>query len=157
MPYFDITPLSWQGILVALFCGGIVGAERQFWGKPAGIRTCTLVCLGTYTFIILGSFAENGVADSTRVLGQVITGIGFLGAGVILSRDGILHGVTSAATIWMLAAIGCMIGFGNFHTAILLAVMTVIILVGIDFIEKKFSFFRKGVHETKDTDPKISD
>jgi putative Mg2+ transporter-C (MgtC) family protein len=78
----------------------------------------------------------------TRVLGQVVTGIGFLGAGVILARGGRVKGVTSAAVIWTLAGIGSLIGFGLFAAAIALTVVTVIILTAIEYLELNFRWFR---------------
>src|SRR5688500_4008597 len=87
----------WVPVLAAIACGGIIGLERQLRGKPAGIRTCTLICLGTHFFVLLGSTFASEDADPTRVLAQVVSGIGFLGAGVILTREGLLVGVTSAA------------------------------------------------------------
>ena len=80
MDYFD--PLGrhfWTVVGVAIACGGIVGLERQFRGKPAGVRTSILVCLGTSVFIHLGTAVSGPGTDPTRVLGQLVTGIGFLG------------------------------------------------------------------------------
>ena len=141
----------WVRIGTAFFCGGIIGLERQVRGKPAGIRTSVLICLGTCVFIMLsGAFVEPG-ADPTRVLGQVVTGIGFLGAGVILTREGAVLGVTSAATIWMLAAIGAAIGFGWIEAALSLAGVTVGILIGVELLEASFVTLRRGVHAWRGT------
>src|SRR5208337_4287 len=123
-----LTSQFWIAIGVAVLCGGIVGFERQMRGKPAGIRTNILICLGTTIFVKLSTLYSGQNADMTRVLGQVVTGIGFLGAGVILARGGHVQGVTSAAVIWTLAGIGSMIGFGRLTAAIALTVVTVIIL-----------------------------
>lgn len=141
----------WVRIGTAFFCGGLIGLERQVRGKPAGIRTSVLICLGTCVFIMLsGAFVEPG-ADPTRVLGQVVTGIGFLGAGVILTREGAVLGVTSAATIWMLAAIGAAIGFGWIQSALALAAVTVGILIGVELLEASFVTLRRGVHAWRGT------
>lgn len=108
----DLTTLQfWGAIGIAVFCGTIIGLERQWRGKPAGIRTSILICLGTTLFIRLSVVHSGEYADPTRVLGQVVTGIGFLGAGVIFARGGTVVGITSAAVIWILASIGAMIGF----------------------------------------------
>lgn len=136
----------WTKVAVALFCGGIVGVERQLRGKPAGMRTSCLICLGTMMFVHLGSALAGTGADPTRVLGQVVTGIGFLGAGVIMTRDGLLTGVTSAAVVWVLAAVGSAAGIGKFAEAISMSVMTVSILVGVERLERAFSALRRGVH-----------
>lgn len=141
----DITSTTfWIAILVAIICGGIVGLERQISGKPAGIRTSILICLGTSIFITLGVVHSEGNFDSTRVLGQVVTGIGFLGAGVIIAHGGIVRGITSAAVIWILAGIGSIIGFGHFKEAIILSLLTVLLLTGNRFLESKVSFLRKS-------------
>ena len=141
----NIDPLDLWGLVTAVCCGAAIGLERQWSGKPAGIRTSILVCLGAYTFIALTRFYQP--LEDARVLGQVVTGVGFLGAGVMLTKDGLVHGVTSAAVIWILAAIGAVIGFGNNMTAIALAVITLGVLIIINFLEKAFSRLKSGVHE----------
>lgn len=147
MDYFD--PLArtfWATVGVAILCGGIVGFERQLRGKPAGVRTSILVCLGTSVFIHLGSALSGVGSDPTRVLGQLVTGIGFLGAGVMFSREGVVSGVTTAAVIWMLAAIGAAIGLGRFVGAMALAVVTVGVLVGVELLESSVRRLTRGVH-----------
>jgi putative Mg2+ transporter-C (MgtC) family protein len=138
----------WLRIAVAVLCGGLIGLERQLRGKPAGIRTSMLVCLGTALFVRLGiemQVAGPGV-DPTRVLGQVVTGIGFLGAGVILTREGIVIGVTSAAVIWMLAGIGAAIGLDRHAEAVAITLVVVLVLVGVQLLEHAFRALRRGVH-----------
>jgi putative Mg2+ transporter-C (MgtC) family protein len=137
-----LTSQFWIAIGVAVLCGGGVGFERQMRGKPAGIRTNILICLGTAIFVKLSTLYSGQNTDMTRVLGQVVTGIGFLGAGVILARGGRVKGVTSAAVIWTLAGIGSLIGFGLFAAAIALTVVTVIILTVIEYLELNFRWFR---------------
>ncbi|MBU0673552.1 MAG: MgtC/SapB family protein [Proteobacteria bacterium] len=135
----------WKNILLTLFCGGMVGLERQLRGKPAGIRTSILICLGTQTFVLL-SVNMAGNIDPTRVLGQVVTGIGFIGAGVIMSKEGLVKGVTSAAIIWVLAGIGAAIGLGQSAIALSLTLVTVSVLVGVELLENTFRKLRQGVH-----------
>ena len=147
--WFDISPLSWHGIAATLAAGSIVGLERQLRGKPAGIRTSILITLGTYLFVALSAPLNNSGTDPSRIIGQVATGIGFLGAGVMLTRDGIVVGVTSAATIWVLAAIGVAIGLGHFQTGIWLSVLVVFVLTGVDMLENASSLLRRGVHRTQ--------
>jgi putative Mg2+ transporter-C (MgtC) family protein len=129
-----------------LLCGGIVGLERQLRGKPAGIRTSSLICLGTALFVYLGVGMTGGQGDPARVLGQVVAGIGFLGAGVIMTRNGLLTGVTSAAVIWLLAAVGSAIGLGRYGAALAMAVVSVAVLVGVEQLEHGFAALRRGVH-----------
>lgn len=117
-------------IFVACLCGTIFGLERQLRGKPFGIRACMLICMGTALFVYLGSEVLSVGADSTRVVGQVVTGVGFLGAGAILQRGDLVIGITSAATIWLIAAVGSAIGTGHFGygvTTTLIAVFAITI------------------------------
>ncbi|WP_215398556.1 MgtC/SapB family protein [Rheinheimera oceanensis] len=145
---FDISPFAWTELGTALLCGFIIGLERQLRGKPAGIRTSILIVMGTYVFIAASMSVNSSMTDPSRIIGQVITGVGFLGAGVMLARDGMVLGVTSAATIWVLAAIGVCIGIGQDLVAIKLSVLVVIVLVGIDILENSSSAMRRGVHRT---------
>jgi len=142
----DVTPYSWTAIGTAAFCGAIIGAERQLRGKPVGIRTSVLIILGTYLFLASAFMLHGDVIDHSRVVGQIITGIGFLGAGVMLAKDGAVVGVTSAATIWVLASIGVMIATNNQGAAIKLSVLVVGILYGVDVLEAQFKSLSKGVH-----------
>ncbi len=142
----------WMRVGMALLCGGIVGLERQLRGKPAGMRTSSLICMGTMMFVYLGIGFTGHDADPTRVLGQVVTGIGFLGAGVIMTRDGLVVGVTSAAVVWVLAAVGSAIGVGRFGAATAISVVTVSVLVGVERLEHAFSSLRRGVHAEEEGD-----
>ncbi len=125
----------WIRIGLAVLCGGAIGLERQLRGKVAGIRTSVLICLGTSMFVTLGAALAGEHADPTRVLGQVVTGIGFLGAGVILAREGRILGVTTAAVIWILAAVGALIGSGYAAAALLITLLTLGVLVGVERLE----------------------
>jgi len=148
MGLFDITPLSWPGLLAVFTSGLIIGLERQFSGKAVGIRTSVLICLGTYVFVRLGEVVHYGPGqDPTRVLSMVITGVGFLGAGVMFSREGSIIGVTSAATIWVLAAIGATIGVGYLLAGVKISLVSVFILVGITQAEVQIKALQRGVHQ----------
>jgi len=150
----SIAPFDWPAVGTSLLCGTIIGMERQLRGKPVGIRTSSLITLGTYIFVaaslaISASLAgpEKVVTDPSRIIGQVITGIGFLGAGVMLARDGVVLGVTSAATIWALAAIGVCIAIGYNLVAIKLSLVVIGVLVGVDLLEDYSQAFTRGVHK----------
>lgn len=145
--FFSIEPLSWYGLAAAISSGVIIGFERQMLGKPVGVRTASLISLGTYLFVAMSQAIMVSNIDPTRVIGQIITGIGFLGAGVMFNKDGLVVGVTSAAAIWVLAAIGVVIGTGHYLIGIKLAILSVILLVGIDLFEGGFKFMQRGVHE----------
>lgn len=142
----SIAPFDWASILTALFCGAIIGVERQLKGKPIGIRTSSLILLGTYIFVVSAASVTNGTTDPSRVIGQVVTGVGFLGAGVMMSRDGMVMGVTSAATIWALAAIGVTNAVVGHFTAIKLSFVVLLILFGVDLLENYSSMLTRGVH-----------
>lgn len=130
--------LFWKHVGTACLCGGAIGLERQLRGKVAGMRTSILICLGTSFFVSLGVSLSPPPLDPTRVLGQVVTGIGFLGAGVILARGDRIVGVTTAAVIWVLAAIGALIGAGRLQAAMIGSLLAILILVGVEGIEKVF-------------------
>ncbi|MFL5472952.1 MAG: MgtC/SapB family protein [Gemmatimonadales bacterium] len=151
VPAFDpLDPRSaefWLRIGTSVLCGGIVGLERQLRGKPAGIRTSILICMGTQLFVSLGSSFVGERVDPTRVLAQVVTGIGFVGGGVILAREGAIIGVTSAAVIWVLAALGSLIGLGHLLASIVLTLVTVGLLIGVELLESVFRRLREGATE----------
>lgn len=145
-PWISVEPLSWTALFACLIAGGIVGLERQWQGKPIGIRTSVLIVVGTYIFVAVGLVVVNPTTDPTRIIGQVITGIGFLGAGVMLNRDGMVVGATSAASIWVLAAIGVVIGTGFPFLGVKLAIIAVAILVGINALEERCEWLQRGMH-----------
>ena len=150
MTFLDLIaldPYNWKSILAAILCGAIVGTERQLRGRPVGIRTSILLVVSIYIFVTsyIGMVGET--SDSARIIGQIVTGVGFLGAGVMLSKDGMVIGITSAATIWALAAIGVCLAIGNPFVAIKLAVLVVGILVGVDLLENLVANLTRGVHE----------
>ena len=147
LEYFD--PLArpfWTTIGMAVLCGAIIGLERQMRGKPAGVRTSILICISTSVFIHLGAAAAAPHTDPARVLGQLVTGVGFLGAGVILAREGVVTGVTTAAVIWVLAATGAAIGLGHHRGALALAVVTVAVLTGAELLEASVRVLGRGIY-----------
>jgi putative Mg2+ transporter-C (MgtC) family protein len=124
---------AWLQLIAAIFLGGLLGWERQSGGKPAGLRTHILVSLGAATFTMVASYLTNSNApplsgDPTRVIQGVITGIGFLGAGVIIHEQGGVHGLTTAASIWIAGALGAACGAGALWLAALTAVHALVVL-----------------------------
>ncbi|MGD9152513.1 MAG: MgtC/SapB family protein [Gammaproteobacteria bacterium] len=120
-------------ILVAFVIGAIIGLERDFHGSPAGVRTYAAVCLGACVFGLISTHAQGAhyyqsVADPTRIAAQIVTGIGFLGAGVIFRTGVTTVGLTTAATIWATAAVGLSIAFRLYSVAIFAAVLIVVTL-----------------------------
>jgi putative Mg2+ transporter-C (MgtC) family protein len=129
----------------------IIGLERQLRGKPLDVRSGVLICLGTDVFIRLGLSHATGNVDQTRVLGQVVTGIGFLGAGVMLTRGHYVVGLTTASVIWVLAAIGATIGFGNYAGAIALTLVALAVLTILELLESRLASLRRGPHAKNST------
>ncbi|QDT35442.1 MgtC/SapB family protein [Thalassoglobus polymorphus] len=140
----------WIEIGVSVLCGSIVGIERELNRKPIGVRTCVLVCLGTALFVRVGSLVSTENSDPTRIIGQIVSGIGFLGGGVILARGEVVTGVTTASIVWLLAAIGTMVGASQFAAAIVVSVVAVLTLLGIDGLESAITRLRE--HRRKDKD-----
>lgn len=104
-------------LLAALLGGLLIGMEREWQKKPAGIRTNTLVSIGAALFVLLSyqiAYLHDNGTDVTRIIGQVVTGIGFIGAGIIFKQGSDVYGLTTAATVWCSAAIGSMAGAGFF-------------------------------------------
>ncbi len=146
--WLNIEPFNWWSIIACSVNGTLIGLERQLRGKPVGIRTAILIISGTYLFMAMAVSLSPNTLDQARVLGQIITGVGFLGAGVMMTMDGKIHGVTSAAVIWVLAALGLMIGLGHEKQSVIFTVLTLAVLLGVDQIEKSFQSLRRGVHQT---------
>ena len=138
-------------MLVSVLCGGVIGLERQLRGKPLDVRSGVLICMGTHVFIRLGLMHAAGNSDPTRVLGQVVTGIGFLGAGVMLTRGQHVVGLTTASVIWVLAAIGASIGFGNYGGAIALTLVALAVLNLLEVVENRLASMRRGPHGKNDS------
>lgn len=126
-------------IVVASFAGAIVGLERQWSNKSAGLRTNTLVALGASIFVLLSTLTTAESGDPSRVLGQVVTGIGFLGAGVIFRQGFNVQGLTTAATLWCSAAIGALAGFGYFIFAIICSILVITINLSFIFSDRWIS------------------
>lgn len=99
-------------LLIAVVLGALIGFERERAGKPAGVRTHGMVSLGAALFTVVSLHGFGGVGDPGRVAAQVVTGIGFLGAGAIINQQGSVHGLTTAASLWVTAAIGVAVGVG---------------------------------------------
>jgi putative Mg2+ transporter-C (MgtC) family protein len=131
-------------IVIAIICGGIIGFERELKDKPAGLRTNILVSTGSCLFVIFAlKVADMFSEDSGRIIGPIITGIGFLGAGTIIQARGSVRGLTSAATIWVVAGVGMCSGLGLFYLALLVSFVVVFILLFLGRVEYSFSEFWK--------------
>jgi putative Mg2+ transporter-C (MgtC) family protein len=119
---------AWR-LLLAAGLGAAIGLEREYRQKPAGLRTNILIALGSALFTIVSSLIGHDVGTPDRISAQIVTGIGFIGGGAILRSGTTIHGMTTAATIWVNAAIGMAAGAGEYTTALSATVVTLIVLV----------------------------
>jgi putative Mg2+ transporter-C (MgtC) family protein len=127
-------------LTVAALLGAVIGVERDLRRRPAGIRTSLFVSLGAALFTLLsGVIAQQfGDSGSTRIASNIVQGIGFLGAGAILRESGSIVGMTTAATIWVEAAIGMAVGAGLYAVAGFSTVLVLIALVALGWCEERF-------------------
>lgn len=141
-------------LAVSLLCGILLGMERELKGKPAGLRTIALITVGATIFMIVSDLialvTEGPTSitrvDPSRIASQVVTGIGFLGAGAIIQARGAIHGLTTAATIWVAASIGLCVGVG--FPLLGIAVTVLVLLVLIALIPVRAWLSRRGEEET---------
>ena len=132
-------------VLSALLLGFAIGLEREMTNKYAGLRTNILVCIGACIFTIISIYGfpevlvsgdEFGTRDTARVAAQVVTGIGFIGGGTVLRHGATVFGLTTAATLWVSAAIGMACGAGMYAVAIVATILSILVLVSVRFFEK---------------------
>ncbi|TNE88905.1 MAG: MgtC/SapB family protein [Deltaproteobacteria bacterium] len=121
-------------LAAAVLCGSMIGYDRAR-RSPAGVKTCVFVCLGATLYMHTGAVLVEGAGDPGRMAGQIATGIGFLGAGTILREGGGVHGLTTAATIWFLGAVGVLIGSGFPISAMLISAIAVVLLKTLTHFE----------------------
>ncbi len=121
-------------LLVALVAGAIIGAEREYKSKAIGFRTIILITLGSCLFTVL-SVRIGANRDQTRIAANIITGIGFLGAGAIFKEGSTIKGATTAATIWISAAIGMSIGVGQYQFALATVIISIIVLWSFTWVQ----------------------
>lgn len=127
-------------ILISLVAGAILGVEREYKRKPAGMRTMTLICVSSTVFTILS--AEMGFPGSPdRIASNILTGVGFIGAGVIFKGDFTIDGITTAASIWIAAALGMAIGMSQYWLAAAALASALVILILMEYTEKWISSF----------------
>jgi putative Mg2+ transporter-C (MgtC) family protein len=136
-------------LALAVLMGGAVGLEREISGKPAGLRTNILICLGSALLMDvstrIGLVDGVRVGDPARLAAQVVSGIGFLGAGTIMQARGAVVGLTTAATIWVVAAIGLTVGAGSYIEALGATVLVTLVLAGLGNVEKRLLARRRVV------------
>jgi putative Mg2+ transporter-C (MgtC) family protein len=121
-------------LVVALLLGGVIGWERELGRMPAGFRTHALVSLGSAIFTVISAYAFTGPgSDPTRIAAQIVSGIGFLGGGAILHYGGTVRGLTTAASLWSVAAVGMAAGAGLYVVA---AIGAVLVIIGLEVFQR---------------------
>ena len=137
-------------LLLAAGLGAAIGLEREYRQKPAGLRTNILIALGSALFMIVSMAVGGGGGTPDRIAAQVVTGIGFLGGGAILRSGTTVHGMTTAATIWVNAAIGMAAGAGEYALAAGSTIITVIVLAVLPPVERYFARRRASAQGPKE-------
>ena len=145
--YFLLDIHFLEALIISLIGGFVIGAERELTNKWAGLRTHILVCLGACVFTLLSLYGfpphanpvgGASVGDPARIAAQIVTGIGFIGGGTVLRQGLTIQGLTTAATLWISAAIGMAAGCGKFSLSITTTIFAIIALVAIRFVERRF-------------------
>lgn len=126
-------------LTIAAILGGVIGLERQLRGKPAGLRTNMFICFGSAMFTLLSKELAGTPADSARIAAQIIPGIGFIGAGSILHARGSVTGLTTAATLFVVASVGMAVGGGLYLTAVFATVLILLSLAVLGRLERGFA------------------
>jgi putative Mg2+ transporter-C (MgtC) family protein len=146
--------MVWQedliSIILATFLGAAVGLERELSGKSAGLRTNLLICLGAAIFTIISKRMIVTEGSTTRIAAQLVTGVGFLGAGALIQDRRGVHGLTTAATIWLVASIGMACGAGFHDLAVVSTLIAIIVLAGLLKLAKPLEQYGKK-HKTRNS------
>lgn len=138
-------------VSIAFIIGAVIGIEREFRSKPAGFRTMIFICVGSCLYTILSK--ESNTVSPDRIASNIVTGIGFIGAGVIFKEGISVNGLTTAALIWITAALGMAIGYKNYPIAIVVSSMVVIALFVLEPVQR----FINRLHKVKDYRIKTDD
>jgi putative Mg2+ transporter-C (MgtC) family protein len=125
--FFTVVDIQFLiGIIFVFACGFLIGYERGTHGGPAGVRTHILVCFGSMLFTVLSIYVDPN--STSRIASNIITGVGFIGAGIIMQHRGSVIGLTTAATLWLSSAVGMAIGFGFYLIAVVATLLAFLIL-----------------------------
>lgn len=131
-------------IILAAFLGAAIGLERELSGKSAGLRTNLLICLGAAIFTIISKrLAAVDEGSTTRIAAQIVTGVGFLGAGAVIQDRRGVHGLTTAATIWLVASIGMACGAGFHELAAISTLIVIVVLAGLSKLAKPLARYAR--------------
>jgi putative Mg2+ transporter-C (MgtC) family protein len=118
-------------LIVAVVLGGAIGLEREINGKPAGLRTNILICIGAAAFTIMAPYLSTSPEAVTRMAAGIITGVGFLGAGALIQEGTGIQGLTTAASIWLVTSIGIACGAGLYPLAVTITILALVVLLGM--------------------------
>ncbi len=149
----DPTTVMFIKLVLALVLGALIGTERSVVARqPAGTRTFALVGLAACLFVIMSNYVDSaylGVVNfqPLQLAAGVVTGIGFIGAGLIIVRNDTVHGVTTAAVLWVVTALGMAVGYGLYSVAVFATLLSLIVLTGMWYIENRFKHWFE-IHET---------
>lgn len=160
LQFADPTIVMFGKLVLAILLGGIIGTERAVLARQAaGTRTFGLVALGSCLFVITGNYVDSaylGIVNFNpmHIAAAIVTGIGFIGGGLIIFKGDTLHGITTAAGLWLAAGVGIATGFGMYSVAIFASVLALVILIGMWYVEDKFKHWFE-VHETIPTESAI--
>ena len=144
MHFVDPVSVQFFKLFLAMVLGGIIGTERAVLARQAaGTRTFGLVSLGACLFVVVGSFVDVAYIgavnlDPMKMAAAIVTGIGFIGGGLIIFRGDTVHGTTTAAGLWIAAGLGIAVGFGLYSLAIFATILTLIMFVGMWYVEDRF-------------------
>ncbi len=154
----DPTIVMFAKLLLAMVLGGIIGTERAVLAKQsAGTRTFGLVAMGACLLILTSNYVDGvylGILsfDPMRLAAGIVTGIGFLGAGVIIFRGDTVHGVTTAAGLWIVAALGMAVGYGMYALSLFATILTLIMFTGMWYVENRFKhWFAEHTPDVRET------
>ena len=142
--FSDTTSIMLIKLVLSMLLGGVIGTERSVLaGQPAGTRTFSLVSMGATLFIIVSNYVDlaylgTETFDPLHIAAGIVTGVGFIGGGIIVTRGGTTHGITTAAGLWIAAAVGVAVGFGMYTIAIFASILALIVFTGMWYIEEHF-------------------
>jgi uncharacterized membrane protein YhiD involved in acid resistance len=158
--FVDPTTIMFLKLVIALVLGGVIGTERAVLARqPAGTRTFALVSLAACLFILMSNYVDSaylGVVNfqPLQLAAGVVTGIGFIGAGLIITRGETVHGITTAAGLWIATALGMAVGFGLYAVAVFSALLALIVFTGMWYIENRFKHWFEE-HEGSTASPYV--
>lgn len=154
--FIDPTTLMFLKLLLAMVLGGILGTERSVVAhQAAGTRTFGLVSLGACLFVLVGSFVDTNYLGSVnlepmQIAGAIVTGIGFIGGGLIIFHRDSLHGVTTAAGLWIAAGVGMATGFGLYAVSVFTTILALIMFYGMWYVENRFkAWFAEPISDSE--------